>query len=171
MSDSYSGDASLLNSIIGEGTRFRGEFDLSGLLRIDGDFSGTIRTKGKILIGQSGRAECNIYAETIVVGGLVRGNLFSTEKVVILSTGMMIGNICAPRLVVEEGVILNGNVRITGHTADAASLPGSAVSGARRGGAAASNASSTRASAAGMKAGDLVPGGEGLSKEAVSQRN
>ena len=118
MSDSYSGDASLLNSIIGEGTRFRGEFDLSGLLRIDGDFSGTIRTKGKILIGQGGRAECNIYAETIVVGGMVRGNLFSTEKVVILSTGMMIGNICTPRLVVEEGVILNGNVSIRGKSSD-----------------------------------------------------
>jgi cytoskeletal protein CcmA (bactofilin family) len=171
MSDSYSGDASLLNSIIGEGTRFRGEFDLSGLLRIDGDFSGTIRTKGKILIGQGGRAECNIYAETIVVGGLVRGNLFSTEKVVILSTGMMIGNICAPRLVVEEGVILNGNVRITGRSADTASPSGSAASSARRSGAAASDASSTRASAAGMQSGHLVPGGEALSKETVSQRN
>ena len=120
MSDSYSGDASLLNSIIGEGTRFRGEFDLNGLLRIDGDFSGTIRTKGKILIGLNGRAECNIYAETIVVGGIVRGNIFSTDKVVILSTGMMIGDIAAPRLIVEEGVILNGNVRISGRSSSEA---------------------------------------------------
>jgi cytoskeletal protein CcmA (bactofilin family) len=126
MSDSYSGDASLLNSIIGEGTRFRGDFDLNGLLRIDGDFSGTIRTKGKILVGLNGRAECNIYAETIVVGGIVRGNIYSTDKVVILSTGMMIGDISAPRLIVEEGVILNGNLRITGRspaTAPAASGP------------------------------------------------
>jgi cytoskeletal protein CcmA (bactofilin family) len=148
MSDSYSGDASLLNSIIGEGTRFRGEFDLNGLLRIDGDFSGTIRTKGKILIGQGGRAECNIYAETIVVGGLVRGNLFSTEKVVILSTGMMIGNICAPRLVVEEGVILNGNVRITGNSSDARQTP-----------------------AVGIQAKRAIPRSEALSKETISQRN
>jgi cytoskeletal protein CcmA (bactofilin family) len=114
MSDSQAGNTSLLNSIIGEGTRFKGEFDLSGLLRIDGDFNGTIRTKGKILIGLNGRAECNIYAETIVVGGIVKGNLFSTEKVVILSTGMMIGNINAPRLIIEEGVVLNGSFKITG---------------------------------------------------------
>ncbi len=114
MSDSQAGNTSLLNSIIGEGTRFKGEFDLNGLLRIDGDFSGTIRTKGKILIGLNGRAECNIYAETIVVGGIVKGNLFPTEKVVILSTGMMIGNINAPRLIVEEGVVLNGSFKITG---------------------------------------------------------
>lgn len=122
MSETYSGDASLLNSIIGEGTRFRGDFDLKGLLRIDGDFIGTIHTKGKILIGLNGRAECNIYAETIVIGGIVKGNLFSTEKVVILSTGMMIGDICSPRLIVEEGVILNGNVRIVGGT-DSAGPP------------------------------------------------
>jgi cytoskeletal protein CcmA (bactofilin family) len=148
MSDSYSGDASLLNSIIGEGTRFRGEFDLNGLLRIDGDFSGTIRTKGKILIGQGGRAECNIYGETIVVGGLVRGNLFSTEKVIILSTGMMIGNISAPRLVVEEGVVLNGSVRITG------SSPGD-----------------SKAPPAAGKAERVIPRSDALSKETVSQRN
>jgi cytoskeletal protein CcmA (bactofilin family) len=168
MSDSYSGDASLLNSIIGEGTRFRGEFDLNGLLRIDGDFSGTIRTKGKILIGQGGRAECNIYAETIVIGGLVKGNLFSTEKVVILSTGMMIGNICAPRLVIEEGVILNGSVRVTGHSAEEGTPSRAAASGTTASGA---SASSAKTQAAGTKARPLSPRGEALSKETVSQRN
>ena len=55
-------DGAMLNSIIGEGTKFKGEFDLDGLLRIDGDFSGIIRSKGKVLV--NGRAECDIYAGT-----------------------------------------------------------------------------------------------------------
>ena len=114
MSDSQIAYTSLLNSIIGEGTRFKGEFDLTGLLRIDGDFFGTIRTRGQIIVGLNGRAECNIYAESIVVGGMVRGNLFTTDKVVILSTGLVLGNISTARLIVEEGVIFNGNCRITG---------------------------------------------------------
>ena len=114
MSDSPVPDSTLLNSIIGEGTRFRGEFDLNGLLRIDGDFCGTIRTKGQIIVGLNGRAECNIFAHTIVIGGVVKGNVFSTQKVIILSTGMVIGNVTTPRLVIEEGVMFNGHLEVTG---------------------------------------------------------
>ena len=112
MGDNQIPDKTLLNSIIGEGTRFKGEFDLNGLLRIDGDFSGTIRTKGKVLVGSNGRVECTMYAGTVVIGGIVQGDIFSTEKVTILSTGMVIGNIQSPRLVIEDGVILNGNCKI-----------------------------------------------------------
>jgi cytoskeletal protein CcmA (bactofilin family) len=105
-------DSAYINSIIGEGTRFSGEFDLNGLLRIDGDFCGTVRTKGKVLVGKNGRAECTVYAGTVVVGGIVKGNIFAEEKVVILSTGIVLGNISSPRFIVEEGVILNGICRI-----------------------------------------------------------
>jgi cytoskeletal protein CcmA (bactofilin family) len=112
MSDILVPDGSYINSIIGEGTRFNGEFDLNGLLRVDGDFSGTVRTKGKVLIGKNGRAECTIYAGTVVIGGIVRGNIFAEEKVVILSTGIVLGNVTSPRFIVEEGVIFNGNCRI-----------------------------------------------------------
>lgn len=113
MSDTHISDDAFINSIIGEGTRFKGEFDLNGLLRIDGDFSGTIRTKGKVLVGQNGRAECTLHAGTVVIGGVVRGEIFSTEKVIILSTGLVLGNVTTPRLIVEEGVILNGACTIT----------------------------------------------------------
>jgi cytoskeletal protein CcmA (bactofilin family) len=113
MSDARVSDDAFINSIIGEGTRFKGEFDLNGLLRIDGDFTGTIRTSGKVLVGRNGRAECTLHAGTVVIGGVVRGEIFSLEKVIILSTGLMLGNITTPRLIVEEGVIFNGTCRIT----------------------------------------------------------
>ena len=112
MSDQIIESDSFINSIVGEGTTFHGELRLNGLLRVDGDFSGTIRTSGKVLIGKSGRAECTIRANTVVIGGIVRGNIYAEEKVIVLSTGMMIGNIHSPRLIAEEGVILNGNCLI-----------------------------------------------------------
>jgi cytoskeletal protein CcmA (bactofilin family) len=112
MSDHLIESDSFINSIVGEGTAFQGELRLNGLLRVDGDFSGTIRTSGKVLIGKSGRAECTIRANTVVIGGIVRGNIYAEEKVIVLSTGMMIGNIHSPRLIAEEGVIINGNCLI-----------------------------------------------------------
>ncbi len=120
MSDARFTDDAFINSIIGEGTRFKGEFDLNGLLRIDGDFTGVIRTRGKVLVGQNGRAECTLHAGTVVVGGVLRGEIVSTEKVIILSTGLVLGNISTPRLIVEEGVIFNGSCRITTPAAAAA---------------------------------------------------
>ncbi len=112
MSDSHVTDDAFINSIIGEGTRFKGEFDLNGLLRIDGDFSGVIRTKGKVLVGKNGRAECTLNAGTVVIGGVLRGEIMATEKVIILSTGLVLGNIATPRLIIEEGVVFNGSCRI-----------------------------------------------------------
>jgi cytoskeletal protein CcmA (bactofilin family) len=118
MSDVQIPGGPYINSIIGEGTRFNGEFDLNGLLRIDGDFCGTVRTEGKVLVGKNGRAECTVYAGTVVVGGILRGNIFANEKVVILSTGIVLGNIHSPRFIVEEGVIFNGTAKIVQPEAD-----------------------------------------------------
>jgi cytoskeletal protein CcmA (bactofilin family) len=110
----YNSEDSFINSIVGEGTHFRGHLELAGLLRIDGDFSGSIKTKGKVLVGKDGRADCNIEAGTVVVGGIVRGTISSTEKVIILSSAMVIGDIYAPRLIAEEGVIIDGTLAIRG---------------------------------------------------------
>ncbi len=112
MSNSFVEDGAFVNSIVGEGTRFNGELDLNGLLRIDGDFTGTITTSGKVLVGKNGRAECTINASTVVIGGAVRGDIYSSEKVIVLSSGIILGNIFTPRLIVEEGVILDGNCAI-----------------------------------------------------------
>ena len=46
----------VVNSIIGEGTKFRGDFELNGLLRIDGAFEGKIESEGKVLVGRHGSA-------------------------------------------------------------------------------------------------------------------
>lgn len=107
-------EESLINSIVGPGTFFRGHLELNGLLRIDGDFSGSVKTDGRVIIGQAGRADCAIQAGTVVVGGLFRGEILAYEKVVLLSSSIVIGTISAPRLVAEDGVMLNGRFGITG---------------------------------------------------------
>jgi cytoskeletal protein CcmA (bactofilin family) len=99
----------LVNSIIGEGSEFKGEFKINGLLRIDGKFQGTIETEGKVLIGQTGEAVTDIRARLIVIGGTVRGNIYATERVILLSSGTVKGNIITPGLIMEEGVVFEGN--------------------------------------------------------------
>jgi len=107
---------SFVNSIIGEGTTLHGDFDINGLLRIDGTFYGRVKTSGKVLVGKNGNAECEIYAGTVVIGGKVRGEIIALEKIILLSTGELIGNIKTPRLTIEEGVIFDGKCEIIDDT-------------------------------------------------------
>mgnify|MGYP001557285753 CR=1 FL=1 len=106
----------IVNSIIGEGSEFKGEFKINGLLRIDGDFQGTIETQGKVLIGQSGNANTDIKAKLVVVGGTIKGNIFATERVIVLPTAKIKGNIITPSLIIEEGVTFEGNCVINKKT-------------------------------------------------------
>ena len=108
----YTHEDSFVNSIIGEGTTLRGEFHLNGLLRIDGIFYGKVKTNGKVLVGKNGVAECTIISGTVVIGGKVKGDILATERITLLSTGELIGNIKTPRLVIEEGVVFDGTCEI-----------------------------------------------------------
>ncbi|MCU0848364.1 MAG: polymer-forming cytoskeletal protein [Spirochaetes bacterium] len=102
----------IVNSIIGEGSEFKGEFKINGLLRIDGKFQGTIETEGKVLIGQWGDAVTDIKARLVVIGGTVRGNIYAMERVILLSSGRVNGNIITPSLIMEDGVVFEGNCTI-----------------------------------------------------------
>lgn len=121
--DEYTKNQSLINSIIGEGTRFRGDIELRGLLRIDGDFQGNIKADGRVLIGRLGRAQCLIEADTVVVGGILKGDIRAESKIVLLSTCMVIGDIRSPQIVVEEGVIIHGYCTVSRDAAVLAAAP------------------------------------------------
>lgn len=105
-------DDNTVNSIIGEGSEFKGEFKINGLLRIDGSFRGTIETTGKVLIGKNGQAITDIKARLVIVGGTVKGNIFASERVIFLSSGKITGNIITPSLVMEDGVAFEGSCTI-----------------------------------------------------------
>ena len=62
-----------VNSIIGEGSIFEGNFFISGSLHIDGKFNGDIRTENQLSIGQTGKVKTDIKAKTAIIGGTFPG--------------------------------------------------------------------------------------------------
>ena len=103
-----------VNSTISEGSVFEGKFNISGSLRIDGKFEGEIRTEEELIIGETGKVKTNIDARSVVVGGTVIGNIKAREEVKLLGTSKVKGDIITPYLSIERGVIIQGNVIITG---------------------------------------------------------
>ncbi|MCB1158199.1 MAG: polymer-forming cytoskeletal protein [Leptospiraceae bacterium] len=102
----------MVNSIIGEGAEFSGDFKLKGLIRIDGSFRGLLETDGKVLIGETGKVDTDIKAKVVVAGGIIQGNIIASERVVLLSTCKLIGDIVTPRLIIEEGVHFEGKCTV-----------------------------------------------------------
>jgi cytoskeletal protein CcmA (bactofilin family) len=107
-------ETTLVNSIVGSGTYFKGTITVSGLLRIDGDLSGGVKSTGRVIVGRGGRADCTIDAGTVVIGGVFRGTIYASEKVIGLSTAIIIGNIYSPRIIAESGLLLDGAMHIRG---------------------------------------------------------
>src|SRR5690606_3773879 len=95
----------------------RGEEDLL----IDGEVSGTVQLKSNSLtVGSQGKVKADVDAHTTFVEGLVEGDLYGSERVVIRKTAQVRGNITSPRVSLEEGARFKGSIEMDGETAKAA---------------------------------------------------
>ncbi len=103
-----------LNSTIGEGSSFEGKFYISGSLRIDGKFEGEIKTDDELVVGDTGKVRTNIEARSVVVAGTVIGNISAREEVKLLETARVLGDVTAPAISIQRGVVMQGSVKIVG---------------------------------------------------------
>jgi cytoskeletal protein CcmA (bactofilin family) len=108
----------LLNSILGTGSSFSGDIETKGLIRIDGFFNGSLKTDGKVVISKDARCHGPIRAASVIVGGIVKGSLFCSERVEVLSGAVVVGDIFAPRIDVQDGTQIHGDCRVSGPNAD-----------------------------------------------------
>ncbi|PKN27179.1 MAG: hypothetical protein CVU64_16380 [Deltaproteobacteria bacterium HGW-Deltaproteobacteria-21] len=102
-----------INAFLGSNTEFEGKLSFAGTVRIDGRFKGEIYTEGTLIVGETALIESNVYVNHIVVSGEIRGNIVAGKRIEIHAPGKVFGNIEAPAVVIDEGVIFEGNCRMT----------------------------------------------------------
>jgi len=103
-----------LTAFIDQGSEFEGKLSFKDTARIDGNFRGEIASENTLIIGESGMVCACIRAKTIAVSGTVEGDVIAATKVVLHKTARIRGNVEAPSLVIEEGAILQGQVKMAG---------------------------------------------------------
>ena len=101
-----------INAFLGKNTDFTGKLSFKGAVRIDGRFKGEIFTKGTLIVGETAIIESNIHVSHIVISGEIRGNIISDQKIEIHAPGKVFGNIQSPVIIIDEGVIFEGNCRM-----------------------------------------------------------
>jgi len=101
-------------TFLGKGAQFKGIIHFEGTIRIDGRLEGEIHTKGTLMVGEHAVIEGDISADVVVSGGHINGNIVASEKVQLLSAGVVTGTIKTPLLSIEEGVHLSGMCDVAG---------------------------------------------------------
>ena len=109
----FSQKQTIVNSIIGEGSYFSGKLSIHGTLKIDGCYEGEVLDVEQIFVGAKGRVKSNIKTTSIVVEGIIIGNVVATGRVHLLATSRVLGEISTPELIIQNGVILEGRCKIT----------------------------------------------------------
>lgn len=104
------GDTS--SNVIGEKSFFTGSFNINGSLRIDGRFEGKSLKADQLYIGSEGRVKTTIDAVSVIVEGLIIGNINATSRVLLMPTAKVFGDIRTPELIIQNGVLLEGRCTI-----------------------------------------------------------
>ncbi|MCM8770632.1 MAG: polymer-forming cytoskeletal protein [Candidatus Omnitrophica bacterium] len=81
-------------------------------LRINGKFEGTLETKGNLTIGENAIVNANITGDNIIIGGKVKGKIVARERLTLLPTAILQGDMVPAKLNVAEGAIIEGNCRM-----------------------------------------------------------
>lgn len=101
-------DPSNSSNNIGKGTLIQGNIETFGNLRIEGKVLGDIKTKSKVVLGESSHVQGNILAQNAEIGGEVKGIVEVSDILILKPTSVIHGDIITNKLIVESGATFNG---------------------------------------------------------------
>ncbi|MDR2446195.1 MAG: polymer-forming cytoskeletal protein [Treponema sp.] len=101
-----------VNTIIGPNSSVVGDVDSAGFTRVDGSLRGNLRAKGKVIIGEKARMKSDVAGTSITIGGVVYGNVIASERLIILSSALVLGDIITRRIQADEGCLIHGKVSV-----------------------------------------------------------
>ncbi len=97
--------------------RVSGKLNFDGPAQIDGQIDGEIAAKDSIVIGEGAVVTAQITAASIVVAGIVKGEVTASQRIEIRPSARVMGNVISPVLVVHEGAAFEGHCAVQSHGA------------------------------------------------------
>jgi cytoskeletal protein CcmA (bactofilin family) len=89
-----------------------GRYTFRGTVMLNGKFRGEISSEDTLIIGERGVLQADVRAGRVLVSGEVTGNVRATERIELKRTARVYGDVEAPVVVVEEGVLFEGHCRM-----------------------------------------------------------
>jgi len=107
-------------TVVAKETSWKGEMASKGSVHIHGRLDGAIKADDSIFVAEGAEVDATLNAETVIVAGVSRGTVRASGKFEVLPTGRVAGDIQAPKLVVHEGAVMSGQLKMTADAATTA---------------------------------------------------
>ncbi|NLG86390.1 MAG: polymer-forming cytoskeletal protein [Firmicutes bacterium] len=102
-------DFDRVDTIIGQGTEFKGTIKGAGTIRVDGAVEGEVAVNGDLIVSESGYLKANVCGRHATIAGKIEGDIDLSGRLEITPTGKIFGQITVASLSVTEGGFLSGN--------------------------------------------------------------
>lgn len=103
---------------IAKGTSFEGVLRSENNVRIDGTFEGELVTKGRVVVGNSGKVVGTVTCAHCETEGQMEGTIVVHELFVLKASSKVHGDIQYGQLSVENGAEATGNLHLTSKVKD-----------------------------------------------------
>lgn len=97
-----------ISAFIGPTVALTGALHFDGVVRLDGRFTGEIRSSGTLVIGETAVVEAEVWVDTVIVSGQLHGNINARNRVQLHAPARVSGNISTLHLVIDDGVLFEG---------------------------------------------------------------
>lgn len=94
------------------GTRIEGTLELDGEVKLEGEIKGKVTGTGVIYIGEQADVQADIFAPSVVVRGVVRGEIHASDRLELHRSAKVKGLIRAPRIRIDEGAVFEGECKM-----------------------------------------------------------
>ena len=108
MTRTYTEDTSQQINILSDGTKIKGDIISNGDIRVDGEMTGNLATKGKVVVGTNGKIDGQVQATNVEVSGFIKGKVTAKELMTMKTSAKIEGDIVAGKLAVEPGAVFTG---------------------------------------------------------------
>ena len=99
-------------SVIGAGLKITGDVESTGVIKVEGTVEGNIRGARQLFLGKGGTIRGDLHASEIVLAGTVVGTVSASDRCEIQGSSAVHGDIYTKSIVVLEGAVINGTVRM-----------------------------------------------------------
>lgn len=108
-----SGDSTTISTLLGRDTVIEGTLTFKETIRVDGHISGKlISTDGTVIVGENAVLDADIQVAVAIIRGKINGRVEALQRVEIYAPAQVDGDIIAPTVAIDSGVIFNGNCKM-----------------------------------------------------------
>ena len=103
-------DKDTISTFIGPEVSIEGTVEFQGIIRLDGRIKGKIyANSGTVIVGEKAAVNADVLVDVAIIMGEIKGSVDARKKIEIYPPARVFGDIQAPSITIDSGVVFNGN--------------------------------------------------------------